>query len=157
MSDELPREYPGEDTTSYSFNVPTNEWHDWLDSLPRSVAAYERIRTLLQNDVNAVRPSTDEPLRKILVPIEQCQEWADTVPRSASLSQELQRLIDQDIRATETAVAENENIAEIAPMFASRINIRCMQAVDALRDEPDVEAALEQLKEIQDIAAALES
>jgi hypothetical protein len=42
--------YPGERTTWYQFKVPTDDWEDWQDQIPRSTPLYERLYTLIQID-----------------------------------------------------------------------------------------------------------
>jgi predicted RNase H-like HicB family nuclease len=83
--------------------------------------------------------------------------WVDTIPRSQPIHARLTTLIEQDYR---TAMHDDENGEELNDktmgVFATRIRIRAMQAIGALRDDDDPDEAIEQLEEIMDMADLLE-
>lgn len=45
--------YPGVDTTNFRFQIPTDDWEPWTDTVPRSLALYERLRALIIADTAA--------------------------------------------------------------------------------------------------------
>jgi hypothetical protein len=39
-----------DDTTTYLIEMPTGDWDDWKDAIPRSKPLYDRLHTLVQLD-----------------------------------------------------------------------------------------------------------
>jgi len=84
-------------------------------------------------------------------------EWTDTLPRSQHIDAHLRTLIEQDLRAATRSDDANDIEGKTLDVFATRIRIRTMHAIGALRDDdPDVAAALDQLEELSDMADILQ-
>jgi hypothetical protein len=86
------------------------------------------------------------------------RSWTNTIPRAQPIHARLETLIEHDLKsATREATDEPMNDKTLG-IFATRIRIRAMQAVGAVRDgdEVDEETALEQLDEIIEMADVLE-
>lgn len=91
-------------------------------------------------------------------PAETWRAWTDTIPRSTPVYRRLIQLIEQDLRATQRDGTSEMEAASVS-VLASRIRIRSMQALGAVRDgeEVDTETAIEQLEEVIELANTLES
>jgi len=150
--------YDDREVTTYTVELPRDDWQNWKQSVPRDVALYERLHQLVVEDTAPEHLPDDPPVdtTSVRVPRDAYEAWLETIPRSDSAGPHLRALIEQDTRAAE-ARDDLEVTPKTVSTFASRIRIRAMHAVDALRDDPDEEAAIEYLEKIAELANTLES
>jgi len=84
------------------------------------------------------------------------REWVETIPRSQPIHGRLAALIEQDYRAATRETEDGGMDDKMLGVFATRIRIRAMHALSAIRDDDDLEEAVSQLEELIDIADVLE-
>jgi hypothetical protein len=102
---------------------------------------------------------TDDPITyQFQMDREQWRKWTNTIPRNHPIDGRLQTLIEQDLRSAAREGDQDDPINEkTLNIFATRIRIRAMQALGAVRDDENPEQAIDQLEELIDIADVLES
>jgi len=96
-------------------------------------------------------------------PADTWRPWTNTIPRSVPIAERLRTLIEQDLAGHQQAQGMGGDVDEDkdkdTALLATRIRIRATQAAAALResDDTDPDTAREQLRDIRQLAEALES
>jgi len=161
--DHVRYDFPAEDVVTYQFDIPKEDWRAWKRTLPKDAKVFQRLRDLIVADVGDIEPVVDgERVQKTFYANRDVyEEWVDTVPRSQSVDEQIQTLIMDDLRSAKRA--RNGDIEDASvQLLASRIRIRSMQALGSIRpddedSEIDTETAIEELREVIELADALES
>jgi hypothetical protein len=84
---------------------------------------------------------------------EDWRAWTDTLPRSLHIDDRLAMLIKQDT----TTDRDTDELDKDASVLALRIRHKTRAALSSMGEEPDLETARENIKEIQEIADVLQS
>lgn len=59
-------QWPERETTQYQVAIPTEDWDDWKDTVPRTVPLYERLHDLLVMDTAAATDGWDEETEQMV-------------------------------------------------------------------------------------------
>ena len=96
-----------EETTSYTFRIPTEDWQDWRGTLPQTITVYERLHQLIVEDTESKQSDGFEEMEE------------RTARLLATRIQHRSRTALQALdRGNDEAVAEQlENIREISRLF----------------------------------------
>ena len=91
-------------------------------------------------------------------PREVWRQWTNTLPRSQNIDDRLITLIEHDYRSATRDANDDSMNDKTLGIFATRIRIRAMQALGAIRDGDDIDTdtAESQLEELIDMADVLE-
>jgi len=147
-----------DDLVTYQFDMPRDEWREWTGTITKNVNIDDHLRGMMAKDLQAERDIPEvkgsEVLREFCVEYNIWDEWTETLPRSLDIDTRIQQLIEKD---AEAARRDTDVEPESIGVFASRIRIRALQAIGALRDDDDPEHAIEQLEDIREFASIMES
>lgn len=142
------------ETVSYSGYMPKSDWRPWRAQLRGH--AYDRLHTLVRADRESPTPPLDADTvpRVVEVDRETWDDWLSTIPQTERVDERVTELIERDCRAHRRDSADMEQAT--ARVIAQRLRIRATQARGKLRDDSDVDAAMDILDEIVDLAETLQ-
>jgi len=92
------------DTVSYQFEIARDDWRQWADSIPRSVALDTRIRDLLEKDARGALDNDDD--------VEQASVDVMASRIRIRAMQAAGELRDDNLEAVEKQLADIQEIAD---------------------------------------------